>query len=224
MFLTRFHVDARTPAGARALDDAQHMHAMVARATAVPSQSDGSPGRTLWRLDRDDPAAPILWVVSAARPDLDAFAAEAGRVVAGVVYSSRPYETLLDRLVVGQVYAFRLAANAARSGRRTPESSSTQRFGHVTAAQQLSWLQDRAAAHGFALRSLAGGEPDAAVVGRRRLTFFRQGRRVTIALSDFMGHLEVSEPDTLRRSLVFGIGHGRAYGAGLLTLAQPRSR
>lgn len=231
MFLTRFHLDPRSPAGSRALRNPQRMHAIVAAATSGRSAPDGalpppgpapSRGRTLWRLDQDDPASPLLWVVSIARPDFDEIAGEAGKVVAGVVYETRPYEALLDRLEAGQVYAFRLAANAVRSGRRSPESPATQRFGHVTVAQQLSWLEARSDVHGFSLRKSITGEPDAAIVGRRRLAFSRQGQRVTIAVSEFMGHLEVSDPDRLRRSLATGIGHGRAYGCGLLTVAAPR--
>ena len=230
MFLTRFHLDARSPTGSRLLQDPQRMHAAISRAAPSHDVPPGSlaaelaqaPGRTLWRLDRDNPAAPILWIVSAARPELDDVAEEAGKVVDGIVYESRPYEGLLDRLETGQVYAFRLAANAARSGRRSPESAATQRFGHVTAAQQLAWLQARAESHGFSLRKSTAGELDAAVVGRRRLAFSRQGRRVTITLSELMGHLEVADPNRLRASLVRGIGHGRAYGCGLLTLAAPK--
>jgi CRISPR system Cascade subunit CasE len=33
--------------------------------------------------------------------------------------------------------------------------------------------------------------------------------------------LEVTGPDALRHALTSGIGHARAYGCGLLTLAEP---
>lgn len=221
MFLTRFHLDPRRPEGWRALQNPQHMHAVLARATSGSAGGDDCLGRTLWRMDQDDPARPILWVVSVDEPNLDGFAAEAGRVVEGVVYESKSYDGLLDRLRAGQVYAFRLAANPVRSGRRSPEAITTQRFGHVTASQQVEWLKARAARSGFALCVSSAGEPDVAVVGRRRLSFLRQGRRVTIALSEMMGHLQVDDPGLLRQSLVSGIGHGRAYGCGLLSLAAP---
>lgn len=224
MFLTRFHVDPRRPAGWRALQDPQRMHAIIAGATSASSTPKGDPGRSLWRLDRDEPANPTLWVVSTVRPDLDSFAADAGKVVTGTIYESRPYDTLLDQLQTGQVYAFRLAANAVRSGRRLPGSETTQRFGHVTAAQQVEWLKTRAQQHGFSLCTSSTREPDVAVTGGRRLTFFRQGRRVTIALTELMGHLEVDDPALLRRSLVTGIGHARAYGCGLLSLAPPKRK
>ena len=164
----------------------------------------------------------MLWVVSPGRPELDEFALSAGKPVEGAVYQSRSYEPLLERIDNGQIYAFRLAANAVHSGRRTSEVERTQRFGHVTVAQKLEWLLSRASGFGFAFPKSATGEPDVAVVGSRRLRFARQGKRASIDLSEFAGHLEVTDPDQLRTVLTSGVGHARAYGCGLLTLAAPR--
>jgi len=224
-FLTRFHIDPRSRAGAGVLENPRRMHKVVAEATAKPNPQDNeASGRTLWRLDRDSPADPLLWIVSPLRPELDGFAADGGREVSGVVYESKLYDRLLARLDTGQVYAFRLAANAVHSGRRTPDSPETQRFAHVTASQQLSWLESRCEAHGFLLRKSSTGEPDAAVVGRRRFVFGHRDGRVTLTVSDFMGHLEVCDAALLQRTLTRGMGHGRAYGCGLLTLAAPKRR
>lgn len=223
MFLTRFHLDPRSRVGVRAMEDPQRLHAAIYG--AMPTQTvvvRQGLARPLWRMDRDDPAEPLLWIVSPERPKLDAFADEAGRVVDGAVYESRPYEALLDRLDAGQVYAFRLGANAVHSGRRSPDSPDTQRFAHVTPSKQVSWLSTRAESHGFLLRRSLTGDPDVAVTGRRRSAFWRDGHRVTIVVTEFGGHLEIRDPEALRRTLTEGIGHGRAYGCGLLTLAVPR--
>lgn len=221
-YLTRFHLDPRSRAGARYLDDPHRLHAAIYR--AMPTQpvqvNDGH--RPLWRIDRDDPWNPVLWVVSATRPALDDLADEAGRSVDGQVFASKDYRPLLDKLATGQVYAFRFAGNPVRSGRRTAESTETQRFGHVTAAQQTRWFEAQTETHGFALRRSGTGEPDVAVVGRRRTVFWRDKNRVVIAVAEFVGRLEVAEPNAARRALATGIGHARAYGCGLLTLAAPR--
>lgn len=222
MFLTRFHLNPRSRAGARYLDDPQRLHAAIYRALPnQPVEVDGGE-RPLWRTDRDDLKTPLLWVVSEGRPSLDGLADEAGRSVDGSVYESRDYTRLLDKLKEGQVYAFRLAGNAVRSGRSSPESDRTQRFGHVTPAQQTRWLDQRADAHGFQVCSSVTGELDVAVMGRRRAVFRRDGQRVAIAVCEFTGHLAVTDPERLRRALTSGIGHARAYGCGLLTLASPR--
>ena len=44
---------------------------------------------------------------------------------------------------------------------------------------------------------------------------------MTLALATFEGVLEVTDPDALRHGLVHGIGRGKAYGCGLMTLARP---
>ncbi|MCE7081877.1 type I-E CRISPR-associated protein Cas6/Cse3/CasE [Streptomyces sp. ST2-7A] len=42
---------------------------------------------------------------------------------------------------------------------------------------------------------------------------------VTMVTATFDGRLEVTDPDALRRTLTLGLGRGRAYGCGLMTLA-----
>lgn len=222
MYLTRFHLDPRSRAGARYLDDPQRLHAAVYRAMPEQPVEVDSAHRPLWRVDRDDPRDPLLWVVSAKRPSFDTLADEAGRSVHGRVYESKNYAPFLARLSGGNVYAFRFTGNPVRSGRRAADSTRTQRFGHVTASQQTHWFEAQCEPHGFTLCGSASDEPDVAVVGRRRATFWRDGQRVVIAVSDFMGTLEVLDPDRLRRALTAGIGHARAYGCGLLTLAAVR--
>ena len=44
---------------------------------------------------------------------------------------------------------------------------------------------------------------------------------MTLVLATFEGVLEVTEPEALRRVLTHGIGRGKAYGCGLMTLARP---
>lgn len=92
----------------------------------------------------------------------------------------------------------------------------------MTPAQQTTWILRQAEVHGFKLRPSSTGEPDVAVLGRRRTVFWRDAHRVVIAVVEFIGHLEVVDPERLRRALTGGIGHARAYGCGLLTLATAR--
>ncbi|MDA8282218.1 MAG: type I-E CRISPR-associated protein Cas6/Cse3/CasE [Actinomycetota bacterium] len=224
MHLTRFNIDLRRRGAQRYLRSPQRLHAAICKA-ATPQRSEGE-GRVLWRLDGisgptvDRP--PILWIASPEPPGLDDLAAEAGLAVGGTVYTTKPYVPLLDRLTAGQRFGFRLAANAVRSRKSDEDANRSKRFGHVTVAQQLGWLVDRADRHGFAITPTATGEPDAAVVGRRVLRFNRDGRRVTVAVAEFGGRLDVTDAAALRRTLTYGIGHARAYGCGLLTLAPAR--
>ena len=58
---------------------------------------------------------------------------------------------------------------------------------------------------------------------RDKVRFTKNGNdgTITIVRVTYEGMLEVTGPDALRHALTSGIGHARAYGCGLLTLAEP---
>ena len=222
MYLTRFFIDPRNRQGIRYLQNPHLLHAAIY--DAMPTQPvvvcPGEP-RPLWRLDLGDARRPILYVASPEKPALDPLANEAGQSVDGRVYEVRDYAPLLGKLQVGQAYAFRLTANPEHQGRRG-EDDATKRLGHVTADQQVRWLVERTDKHGFEILPGTTGVPDVATVSRRRATFRRGQDTVTLDVADFAGHLRVIDAELFRQALVSGIGHGRAYGCGLMTLAAPR--
>ncbi|MER6916064.1 type I-E CRISPR-associated protein Cas6/Cse3/CasE [Streptomyces sp. NPDC000594] len=109
------------------------------------------------------------------------------------------------------------------------------RIPHRTPHQQLHWLLDRTERHGFTIPStpepalepeLGLGQPDSpppAVIltAREVLRFSKRpnGPRVTLSTATFQGLLRVTDPDLLRTTLLQGLGPGKGYGQGLLTLA-----
>lgn len=221
VYLTRFYVNPRSREGIRYMTNPHLLHAAIY--DAMPTQPViVRPGesRPLWRLDLGDGRHPILYVSSPEKPALDRLADEAGKSVDGRVFEVRDYAPLLERLQTDQVYAFRLAANPVHQG-RSGEGAATKCFGHVTADQQLQWLLDHGGKHGFAIPLGVGGAPDALVAHRRRVTFRRAQRTVTLDVADFVGRVRVLDAEPFQRALVSGIGHARAYGCGLMTLAAP---
>ncbi|GAA2774561.1 type I-E CRISPR-associated protein Cas6/Cse3/CasE [Streptomyces lavendulae] len=46
---------------------------------------------------------------------------------------------------------------------------------------------------------------------------------VTLDIVDYEGTLTVTDPALLAQTLLAGIGSGKAYGCGMLTLARPAS-
>jgi CRISPR system Cascade subunit CasE len=204
----------------RVLSNPQLLHAKIAEATGPTDTAANEAGRTLWRVDVDDVSSIVLWILSADKPRLDSFAGKVAKIVDGLAFESKEYDPFLRRLAAGQVYGFRLAANPVRSGRRSSGSNDTQRFGHVTTTQQLDWFMDRAGDRGFAVCVNESHKHMVDVGNRRKLSFYRQRQRVTISVVDFVGYLEVRDPAKLRLTLMNGIGHARAYGCGLMTLAK----
>lgn len=214
--------------GARKLmGSPQAMHAAVMAAFAPGAlENSSTDGRVLWRLDSRHPEH-TLYVVSPEEPDLQHVVEQAGWATSPADLAD--YSRFLDQLRRGQEWRFRLRANPVRSvkaegGRRGKV------LPHVTPVQQLEWLKERSSSLGFELvGGTVGGEDEAfdvAVTGRGDRRFQRRSEGgpaniVTLRQAQFEGTLAVTDPESLRRALVHGIGRGKAYGCGMLTLRRP---
>ena len=221
MFLSRMFLNPRRRGARRLIADPQAMHAAVM--SAFPPDAHEA-GRTLWRID-DDADRLSLFVVSPTMPSFEHLQEQAGWSNQ-VSWDVRPYGQVLDRLMKGQEYSFRLAANPVRIV--TGDDGVKRRHAHLTAAQQLAWLTDRTDRLGVEFGGASGllddedPVPEAAVTGREQLRFRRKGRPMTLTRVRYDGHLRVVDPAALRSVMIDGIGKGKAYGCGLLTLAPSR--
>ncbi|GAB1646740.1 type I-E CRISPR-associated protein Cas6/Cse3/CasE [Krasilnikovia sp. MM14-A1259] len=223
MYLTRFRINGARRGARKLLDSPQAMHAGVLAGFPTVEDHTRAGARTLWRLDQSTDRQITLYIVSPGRPDLTHLVEQAGWPAIDT-WTTRPYQPFLATLQDGQHWAFRLTANPVRSGRRT-DGADTQRYGHLTADQQVRWLTDRAERHGFTITDQADGQPNLLLHQRQTLRFVRNhGQRpVTVITATYDGVLTIQDTQTFRTVLTGGIGHARAYGCGLLTLA-PLSR
>lgn len=219
MYLTRFEVNAARRAARALLASPQKLHAAVLAAFPSSTVDDGE-GRVLWRLDQRQHQV-LLYLVSPGKPDLTHLVEEVGWPSTHG-WDTRDYAALLDRLKTGDEWAFRIKANPVSSRRKSEDATRSQRFGHVTVAQQTRWFVDRAERNGFVIPSGEFDEPDVAVRGRENLRFARQDHTVMLSTAVFEGRLKISDVEVFRRSLVHGIGPAKGYGCGLLTLAPVR--
>ncbi len=218
MHLTRFEVNTARRGARTLLSSPQNLHAGVLSGFPAGTATPSDDGRVLWRVDTAGPAT-HLYIASPHPPDLTHLVEDAGwPSTQGWV--TKDYRPLLDGLTTGDTWAFRLRANPTHSGRKTTDSERTQRFGHLTAPQQLAWLTTRCAGAGFEVPVGALGQPDAAVVHREVVRFNRRGTAVTLTTATYEGRLTVGDPTALRRTLTHGLGPAKGYGCGLLTLAR----
>ncbi|MCZ7423713.1 type I-E CRISPR-associated protein Cas6/Cse3/CasE [Verrucosispora sp. WMMA2121] len=224
MFLTRFQINAARRNARKLLASPHAMHAAVRAGFADAADYERPAARTLWRLDTPTTATVHLYIVSPGRPDLTHLVEQAGWPTSDEAWTTREYDGLLASLRPGQEWAFRLTANPTHSGRKTAEAKETQRFGYLREHEQTAWLLGRAERHGFALATQQDGRPNLRIHRRQTQSFKRGMGTVTLTTATYDGILHVTDADSLRRTLTSGIGHAKAYGCGLLTLAPVQGR
>jgi CRISPR system Cascade subunit CasE len=188
-----------------------------------------------------------LLVQSAARPDWSNLAA--GYLASLPDMESAAVKPVADAyaaITTGDVLLFRLRANPTKRLPPVTGRDGVRRDGKRVDLrgedEQLDWLTRKAADHGFELLNATvrpglqtgqsaadpGSIPDvrasvgARRVGRRTATVDRSVTRQIMTFGDvlFEGHLRVLDPDGFRRTLALGIGSGKAYGFGLLSVAR----
>lgn len=180
-----------------------------------------------------------LFISSLVPPDPSHIVEEAGYATDGGILV-REMNGFLGQLEAGQRWGFRLCVNPTfREAGQVNGQGQKKILAHVTQDQQTQWVLDRADRCGFRVLTSAEYGGDLPVLEdedgqridgtnllingvERGVADFRHGdTRVTLAVATFEGVLQVTDPEALRHSLVHGIGRGKAYGCGLLTLARP---
>ncbi|WP_454294216.1 type I-E CRISPR-associated protein Cas6/Cse3/CasE [Salana multivorans] len=213
-YLTRIELNPRRRGTGRLLSSPHRIHGAV-NACFSPSHR---PSRPLWRLDQTSSAL-YLYIVSDVAPDPTSVVEEYGWPLAGS-WQTRDYAPVLEAVRDGSLFAFRLTANPVHDALIPPRSAGGEprkrRVAHVTATQQLDWFLTRCEGWGA---TVAAPGTLVNVVGRRVHEFQREGRTVKIGSATYEGVLGVLDAAQLRRRLVEGVGHAKAYGCGLLTLA-----
>ena len=237
-YLSRVWLNPHRTQAQRFLRDPQTAHATIL--TGISRQPVTE--RVLWRLEPDPTTTHRLGllILTESRPSWQTLVEQAGWPDSDDPQAlTRPYEPLLDQIMLGRHFAFRLKANPVSSTKH-PEAPSVQqkehlagqrprgvRVPHRTAAHQLAWLTDRLPRWGFALLPGEAGLPQVRLIARDRLSFRKRriddqpGAAVVLQSATFEGIVEVTDVAAARHSLLSGVGAAKAYGLGLITLAPP---
>lgn len=209
---SRVIIDPSQRAARKALASPEVLHAIVERASGDPESS-----RALWRLDRGI-GRHVLFIVSPRKPDAALLAEQLGSALTEI--SSFSYDRFLASISAGQEWQFRLRANPTKALRQ--EGARSKRVALIKENDQIAWLIRRGEQRGgFEIPQNRLAVPEVVIQTRGADEFRRRDATVTLGTVVYDGILRVTEPDALRAVLVGGLGHGKAYGCGLLTLAPP---
>lgn len=203
MFLTRLRLDPASAQARRDLSDPYDMHRTLVR--AFVTESEEPVPRFLWRLEPvQDWSRPEVLVLAEQPGHWGFLQAERGYLRADAEGLAGQAIDLAAMTRAGAALRFRLAANptVTRAGKR---------FGLVGEEAQLAWLNRQGQRYGFEVLEavVSGGD---VVHGRR------PGGRISLLRVLFDGVLKVNDPHALQQAVRAGIGPGKAFGCGLLSL------
>ena len=222
MYLSRLRLAVRSREALRDVGDCQQMHRTLMSAFPdVEVESARQEHAVLYRLDLSPDGAPVVLVQSRVAPRWESL--PTGYASSAETVSLDP---LLDRMEPGSTALFRLLANPTRKIDTKSGPDGVRRNGRRvdlrTDDERLAWLERKAALAGAELRR-ASGALDARVAGEQRVVGYRGASRprsrVTLAGVLFEGTVRIVDPARLRQAVGAGIGSGKAYGFGLLSLA-----
>ncbi|WP_404870938.1 type I-E CRISPR-associated protein Cas6/Cse3/CasE (plasmid) [Kitasatospora griseola] len=213
LWLTRIIPDQRNRDVHRDGDDAVNLHHRIMSLfpNDIPSTEPRRLLGILFRTETGRDGDRIL-LQSNREPDLTRLTAGYGTAAA------KPLTPLLDALRKGLPVRYRIAANAVRKpGATTRALYDLPEVVPLNGPHADDWWTRQAEASGLALTTLHSTPLDTAVGNRRQ-----NNQRVQHARTLFEGTAHITDPDLLRTRIRDGIGRGKAYGCGMLSIAPRR--
>lgn len=205
MFLSRIPLDRYNRNTLRALNSPSIFHG------AVENSFTGDRKRNLWRIDCLDGQLYLL-LLSDCAPELLSFCSQFGKE--GIPYEIKSYDGVLAKIKTGDKWRFRLTANPTKSVSNHKNEKRGKVLAHITTDFQKKWLIEKSEKNGFSVT-----ENSFDIVQSNWFRFYKKESKAISLLSvTYEGILEVTDACLFRNALINGIGRGKAYGMGLLTI------
>ncbi len=237
LYLSRLILNMHDRQVRRDLGNCYHLHQRVLDAfpTAPPGTSAREHFGLLYRAEafERDPWLVRLLVQSTAVPDWsplpDRYCAAAPDACGNPAV--RQVDAEYDQIQAGMQLIFRLRANPTRRvGKHNLDQDERWRGKRIELcreADQIAWLERKARQSGFDLVRVAVQSelPDTRVTtqektrGQRPQRATSPARALTFGAALFEGRLQVTDRERFLATLRTGIGSGKAFGFGLLSVA-----
>jgi CRISPR system Cascade subunit CasE len=208
MYLSKLLLNSQKTFVLRELSDAHKFHQRIMQ--AFPDEENRDRPREDWHiLFRQEPDSDVVLVQSAIEPDWaklpDGYLAKPSQ--------PKPFHLNPEILSAGRIFQFRLRANPSKRDSKTKKT-----IGFYHRHDQLDWLERQGDRCGFQLLT-ADVIPSPNVFGIKK----KGAAPIRIATALFQGVLEVTAPESFVSTVQQGLGRGKSYGCGLLSLARIRT-
>ena len=211
MFLSQLILNDHARKVRRDLGNAHELHRQIMQAFPDEAEQHASEDwnpRQAWNiLFRQESDSNMILIQSAIEPDWS-------KLPEGYVQreNTKPIVYDTNNFEPGKVLQFRLRANPSKRDNKTRKT-----VGYFKPADQLAWLQRQSDRNGFRLHGV-DVIPSPNVFGRK------QGKSpIRISTALYQGILEVTDGSAFTQALCQGLGRGKAYGCGLLSVARYRA-
>lgn len=227
MYLSRLTLNPRSRYARRDLADVYQLHRSIMSAFAPTGEAAArSSLGVLFRVEPDGAPLPVVLVQSREEP---LWELPPGYLAPGTAALTKPIDELLGAIAAGRTFRFRLLANPTRKIARFDQTGVRMRQGSRVDLRRdtdrVQWLERRSTQHGFQLARLPDGREHAVDVIVRpggHPTGRKDATRITVAGALFDGRLVVQDANRVRAAVTGGIGPGKAFGFGLLSLGPDR--
>jgi CRISPR system Cascade subunit CasE len=204
MYLSKLVLNGRNRTVQKDLSNAHKLHQRIMQ--AFPDEEQRNCPRGDWHiLFRQEPDSDLVLVQSGIEPDWS-------KLPEGYLsgYDGKPVAFDTVQLSAGRVLQFRLKANPSKRDKETRKT-----IGLFRRPDQLGWIERKADRCGF---KLCGVDviPSPNVFGMKGKG--SSPIRITTAL--YQGILEITDSGQFLSGLRQGIGRGKSYGCGLLSVAR----
>jgi len=211
MYLSRIEIDICNRTLLQALAVPEFMHA------AIENCVIGKRQRNLWRVDTIGEKHYLL-IVSQEKIDFSPLKKKFGYDDGKPIDPPVSYEHLFAKLKEGQQWRFRLCANPTKSIMIDPSGKRGKVYA-VRPSESKQWLIGKSAKKGFAV------EADSFMIVEEAWKYFRKGKGsnsnvISLYTVTYEGVLKITNVDLFIDTLSMGIGRGKAYGCGMLTIAR----
>lgn len=234
MYLSRLTLNPRSRAVQRDVARPHELHRTVL--SAFPDNLDATMDRVLYRFDQSRNGEWILLVQSPDTPDWSRLPSTDYLLTIG--NENPAVKAIHLQANVRQQFTFRLRGNPTKRIGKSASYDKGKRVGLYKMEEQINWLQRKADNHGFAIQSampiqqqrIEGAipvkenrstRPTEEKLDARKPATQKQHDAKFFSVQ-FDGILQVTDPDLFLTAIQFGIGSGKAFGFGLLSVAPIR--
>ncbi|HEY9814404.1 MAG TPA: type I-E CRISPR-associated protein Cas6/Cse3/CasE [Candidatus Obscuribacterales bacterium] len=204
MYLSKLVLNESDRAVQRDLSDAHKLHQRIMQAFPDDLESD-RPRQDLHILFRQEPDSNVVLVQSAIAPNWSI-------LPSGYLqeHHQKEWQLDIDQCSSGRILQFRLRANPSKRDNQTRKT-----IGLFHEADQVAWLQRQAERCGFRLHGID-------VIPSPNVFGIKKGGKAPIRITTalYQGVLEVVEPELFLNAVRQGIGRGKSYGCGLLSISR----